>query len=87
MRPGPRAAESPEVERESLLAEIIGNLNRATEASVALLRAALTDVDLLRREASPAHDALSLAIWSDKAKIDPAEIKRLAVLWDRCFEG
>jgi hypothetical protein len=28
----------------------------------------------------PAHDALGLAIWSEKSKIDPAEIERLEVL-------
>jgi len=86
-RPGPTSAESSEAGRASLLAEIIGNLKRATEASIALLRAALADIEPLQREASPAHDALSLAIWSDKTQIDPAEIKRLDVLWGRCFEG
>ena len=29
----------------------------------------------------PAQRALELAIWSDKSKIDPAEVQRLAPLW------
>jgi 5'-methylthioadenosine phosphorylase len=72
--------------QQQLLAEIIGNLQAATAASVALLRAALRDVTALRAEPSPAHEALKLAIWSDKAKIDPAEVQRLQVLWGRYFE-
>lgn len=74
-------------DQSSLLDEIIGNLNRATQASVELIKAALSDVSILREQPSPAHDALRLAIWSDKSKIDPAAVKRLAVLWGRYFDG
>ncbi|MCH8315974.1 MAG: S-methyl-5'-thioadenosine phosphorylase, partial [Planctomycetes bacterium] len=74
-------------DQASLLDEIIGNLNRATQASVELIKAALSDVSILREQPSPAHDALRLAIWSDKSKIDPAQVKRLAVLWGRYFDG
>ena len=70
---------------QELLAEIIGNLNTATQRSIALIKAALTDVALLREQSSPAHDALKLAIWSDKTKIDPAQIERLSILWGRYF--
>lgn len=69
--------------RASLLGEIIGNLHRASEASVQLIRAALRDTSILRHTPSPAHDALALAIWSDKSRIDPAEIERLRPLWGR----
>lgn len=78
----PAAHASP---RESLLSEIIGNLNRASEASVRLIRAALRDVSPLRDHPSPAHEALSLAIWSDRGRIDDAEIQRLRPLWGRLF--
>ena len=74
-------------DQASLLDEIIGNLNRATQAAVELIKAALSDVSILREQPSPAHDALRLAIWSDKSKIDPAAVKRLAVLWGRYFDG
>ena len=75
----------PNVGAEDLLAEIIGNLQTASAAGVALIRAALSDVAALRKEPSPAHEALTLAIWSDKTKIDPAQIQRLATLWGKHF--
>jgi 5'-methylthioadenosine phosphorylase len=71
--------------QQELLKEIIGNLQKATAAGVALLKAALRDVTLLREQASPAHDALKLAIWSDKTKIAPTEVERLKPLWGRYF--
>lgn len=74
-------------DQASLLEEIISNLNRATHASVELIKTALSDVSILREQPSPAHDALRLAIWSDKSKIDPAQVERLAVLWGRYFDG
>ena len=68
-----------------LLAEILGNLKRATDAGIALIKAALADVASLREQRSPAHDALKLAIWSDRKRIDSAEVRRLNVLWGRHF--
>lgn len=68
-----------------LLAEIIGNLKSATAASVALIKGALEDVALLTATPSPAHDALRLAIWSDKVKIPPEQVSRLSPLWGRYF--
>jgi len=72
-------------EPHDLLGEIIGNLKRATRAGIDLLRTALADVSLLKQRPSPAHSALKLAIWSDKNKIDRAEVKRLAPLWGKYF--
>jgi 5'-methylthioadenosine phosphorylase len=69
----------------SLLAEIIANLERSTAASVALLERALADVAILRDRASPAHDALRLAIWTDRKRIDPDQVARLRPLWGRYF--
>ncbi|MFA9477240.1 S-methyl-5'-thioadenosine phosphorylase [Phycisphaerales bacterium AB-hyl4] len=71
---------------QALLEEIMGNLKRATTANISLMKAALSDVTLLSQQPSPAHDALKLAIWSDKSKLDPAEVERLSVLWGRYFE-
>jgi 5'-methylthioadenosine phosphorylase len=68
-----------------LLNEIIGNLRKATDAGIDLIKAALAEISALRKERSPAHDALKLAIWSEKKRIDPAEVKRLGVLWGRYF--
>jgi 5'-methylthioadenosine phosphorylase len=68
----------------AILDEIIANLQHATQASIALIKAALADTSTLS-EPSPAHDALRLAIWSSKAQIPADEVKRLEVLWGRYF--
>ncbi|MCC6680881.1 MAG: S-methyl-5'-thioadenosine phosphorylase [Phycisphaeraceae bacterium] len=70
---------------QALLAEIIGNLNKAADANLRLMKQALADVSILENQASPAHSALALGIWSDKSKIDPQEIERLRPLWGRYF--
>jgi hypothetical protein len=70
----------------SLLQEIIGNLQKATAANLALMKAALQDTSALDAQRSPAHDALALGIWSDKKAIDPAQVQRLRPLWGRYFE-
>ena len=70
---------------QALLEEIIGNLNKAADANLRLMKAALADVSLLKAEPSPAHTALALGIWSDKSKIDRAEIGRLGPLWGQYF--
>jgi hypothetical protein len=70
-----------------LLREIIGHLQAATANAATLIRRA---VELMagRREAlaaCPAGRALELAVWSDKARIDPQEVQRLSPLWVRYF--
>lgn len=65
-----------------LLAEIIGNLNRATQNAIALIH----EVVKVMRGASAAcrcHDALKLAIWSDKSKITPETRRMLEPLIGR----
>jgi len=83
-------ARPVEVDPFLLLKEIIANLNAATENAIALLR---RSVELMaapqRREEllnSPARKALRLGIWSDKARISPEEVRRLAPLWLKYFE-
>ncbi len=82
-RPRPEGGAGP----SALLEEIIGNLKQATSRAMALIRRAAT----LARErnaelaAAPARDALKLAIWSDRGRIDPAEVARLRPLWGRYF--
>jgi len=77
-RPRPESAD-----QASLLDEIRGNLERAVEASITLIKAALTDTSTLASAPSPAHDALELAIWSDRSAIDPEYVDRLRALWGR----
>lgn len=75
----------PHTSPQALLKEIQGNLQNATTNSIALIKAALADVSLLRASPSPAHSALTMAIWSDKSSISSAELERLEVLWGRYF--
>lgn len=87
-RPPLKEGETAPTE-QALLEEIIGHLNAATTNAMSLLRAAL---HLLPQRAdalaqSPARHALKLAIWSEKAKIEKEEIRRLHTLWGRYFEN
>ncbi len=75
----------PNKPQQELLAEIIANLKTATQRNLSLIKQALRDTTALQTP-SPAHQALNLAVWSDKQKIDPAQIKNLKTLWGRCFE-
>jgi len=74
----------PNRPQQELIDEIVGNLKTATQRSMKLIQAALTDVSLLN-EPSDAHTALRRAIWTDKAAIDAVQIRRLDVLWGRYF--
>ena len=71
----------------ALLTEIIGHLKAATANAMTLIRAAVKLADGRRGElmTCPARDALALSIWSDKSKIDSAEVERLRPLWGRHF--
>jgi 5'-methylthioadenosine phosphorylase len=70
-----------------LLKEIIGNLEAVSANAVTLIRRAVELIGQRREEAlaAPSRSSLKLAIWSDKAKIDRAEVERLATLWGRYF--
>ena len=78
----------PPVDPFALLKEIIGNLEAASNNAIGLMQRA---VELMAGRSEelihcPAQHALKLAIWSDKAKMDPAEVQRLAPLWMKYFE-
>lgn len=84
-------ATSPEQSRgadaSKLLEEIIANLSAASDNAVALIRRAIGHM-AAHRDAlapSPAHDALKLAIWSDKSRLPADEVERLAPLWIKYF--
>jgi len=73
--------------RGDVLSEIIENLQKVTARGLELLKSALRDVSILLKTPSPAHQALRHAIWSEKSRIGPDEIERLAPLWGRYFRG
>ncbi len=70
--------------QEALLQEILNNLHRATENAIRLIHEALKLMEG-PPEGCACSDALKLAIWSDKAKVDPAVRQRLDPLIGRYF--
>jgi len=73
----------------ALLNEIMGNLKTATDNAIALIRKAVEKIaqtpDTVRD--CPAHQALKLAIWSDKSGISEEDRQLLAPLWLKYFAG
>lgn len=61
-----------DLDRHELLKEIIGHLSAATANALALIKAAVERFDRIADTPSPAHSALELAIWTDRASIPPA---------------
>ena len=61
-----------DLDRHELLKEIIAHLQGATANAVALIKAAVERFGEIAGLACPAHSALELAIWSDRAHIRPA---------------
>ena len=78
---------APGRKHEALLAEILANLRRATDNAVTLLRRTLSESiwDQLESDCT-CRNALKMAIWSDKARIDPAVRRKLDLLIGRHFE-
>lgn len=78
----PRGSETKQAD---LLEEIIGNLRRATENAIALIRATLKRYSEIEGTCR-CRDALKLSIWSDKGQIDPAVRRRLDPLVGRYMD-
>ncbi|UCE59236.1 MAG: S-methyl-5'-thioadenosine phosphorylase [Phycisphaerales bacterium] len=72
----------PSRSEDVLLKEILGNLRRATDNAISLIHEALKLMDNQRRSCR-CHEALKLAIWSDKAQIDAEVRRRLDLLIGR----
>ena len=81
-RPQQAGAEKPQ-----LLEEIISHLRVATANAMTLIRAAIPQMWARRHEEFPAHRALELAIWSDKAKLSTETRDKLDLLWGRYFRS
>lgn len=73
-------------DREALLAEIIGNLQAVTANAIELLRTALPEVAASVDRPCACRDALALAIWSDKSRVDPDDVAHLGSLVSRYFD-
>lgn len=68
-------------DKQELLREIIGNLNRASGNCLKLIEAILGNKHELVCEDCDCRRSLDLAVWTDKKEITAAERKRLAVLF------
>jgi 5'-methylthioadenosine phosphorylase len=73
----------PGLSKRRLLEEIVGHLNAATANAVTLMRAAVETIAANPLGRSPIHDALELAIWSDRAKLTPAVLEKYAILLEK----
>lgn len=72
-----------DLDRHELLKEIIGNLIEATKNAVLLIKAAVERFGEIADKPTPAHSALELAIWTDRAKIAPAAKEHYGVLVEK----
>lgn len=76
-------AHAENVNPQTLLEEIIGNLKAATTNAIALLRAAIEEFARNPLPRSPIQDALKLALWSDRSRIAERVWQRYGVLLDK----
>jgi 5'-methylthioadenosine phosphorylase len=68
--------------KQTLLQEIIANLQTATQNCLELVKALLARDEALACEDCACRKSLELAVWTDPARIDPARKKELAVLFE-----
>ena len=68
--------------KQTLLQEIIGNLQAATNNCLALIKAVLAGDEPLVGEACECRQSLELAVWSDPKQIDAGRKQKLAVLFE-----
>jgi len=71
-----------EKSKQHLLAEIIGNLQAATNNCLELIRAVLHSDERLVLEDCSCRHSLDLAVWADESKIEPAKKEKLKVLFE-----
>ena len=71
--------------KSALLTEIMGNMRRASEAAIGLIESAIRGLGASEAVHCPCHDALELAIWSDKSGVEREVVERLKPLIGRYF--
>ena len=69
-----------DLDKHELLKEIIGNLTEATANAIELIKAAVARFPEIADVPAPAQSAMELAIWSNKALLDPKVKQTLAPL-------
>jgi len=68
--------------KQTLLKEIIANLQTATNNCLELIKAVLTRARVLVREDCQCRKSLDLAVWTDQSQIDSADKEKLKVLFE-----
>lgn len=68
--------------KQSLLEEIIANLQTATRNCLELIKAVLTAEQELVSEDCPCRKSLELAVWTDRSRIDAADKEKLKPLFE-----
>jgi len=68
--------------KQTLLQEILANLQTATNNCLELIRALLASDEKLVDEDCPCRKSLELAVWTDPKRFEPGEKERLAVLFE-----
>jgi len=71
-----------EKDRQTLLKEIIGNLQRATDNCLGLIKAALTSEREFVSEDCHCRKSLDLAVWTDQNRIEAADKEKLKALFE-----
>jgi len=69
-------------DKQTLLKEIIGNLQTATNNCLELLKAVLTNERELVSESCHCRKSLDLAVWTDQSQIKEADKEKLKVLFE-----
>jgi 5'-methylthioadenosine phosphorylase len=69
-------------DKQSLLAEILGNVKAATENCLKLIEAVLSGRHELISQRCICRNSLDLAVWTDKKRISDREKERLNVLFE-----
>ncbi len=72
----------PDMDKQSLLSEIIGNLNKATNNAIELIEKVLDTDGALCDESCDCRKSLELAVWTNPNAIDPAVKAELAPLFE-----
>jgi len=71
-----------QADRQTLLKEIIANLQTATDNCLKLIKAILeSDCELVSEDCN-CRKSLDLAVWTEPAQIDPADKEKLKVLFE-----
>jgi 5'-methylthioadenosine phosphorylase len=77
----------PGIDKQTLLAEIISNLQDAAHKATELIRATVRHLAAGHIEPSPCHDALNRAIWSDKSLVRKEVVEKLRPIMGRYFQA